>query len=189
MIYETLRNHNKITHNQLWKILQEEFIGKKDSFSNKTFEKTLKEMVGQGLVYREEEKGSSLGKVWYFPTIDFPKIESDVMRNLETKVWAYDEQLRKFVERFEEYDLYEKARRLSRFYVLVTLLSYDIRWFSEVYKNPKMKKRYKEVENMKKRLETLFDKSKTERDEIRQLVVKNFENYEQQIIEDVYEKS
>lgn len=186
MIYQTLRLHNKLTHNELWRSLQKEFQPKKDSFSNKTFEKTLKEMVDQGLVYREKDKTNKLGKIWYFPIIDFPKIEKDVMRNLETKVWVYDEQLQKFEKKFERFDLYEKARQLSRFYILVTLLEYDIRWFSEVYKNSLMKKRYDEVQDMKKRLEQLFEKSKSKKDEIRQLVVKNFESDEQTILNEIY---
>lgn len=185
LIYQTLRMRNKLTHNELWRVLQEEFKKEKDSFSNKTFEKTLKEMVDQKLIYKEKEKNSKLGKTWYFPIIDFSKIEQDVMRNLETKVRVYDDELHKFEEKFENYDLYEKARRLSRFHILVTLVSYDIQWFSEIYKNPKMKKRYKEVENMKKELKMLFEKSKTERDEIRQLVIKNFESDEQVILSEI----
>lgn len=180
--------HNKLTHNDLWRALEREFAKKKDSFSNKTFEKTLKEMVAQKLVYREKDKKSKLGKVWYFPIINFPHIESDVMNNLETKVKVYDQHLEKFEEKFQNYDLYEKARRLSRFHILINLLEFDIVWFSEIYKNPLMKKRYREVELMKKRLKKLFDKSKTDRDEIRQLVVKNFETDQGAILQELHEK-
>ena len=181
--------HNKLTHNDLWRALEREFAKKKDSFSNKTFEKTLKEMVAQKLVYREKERGSKLGKVWYFVVIDFPKIEEGVVINLETKLGYYNSQLKKFEKNFTKYDLYEKARRLGRFFILLSLADFDINWFTEVYsKNPEMKKRTKEIKNMKKRLDNLFQKSKSKNDEIRQLVVKGFENDEQLILDEIYDK-
>lgn len=189
MVYTTLRMHNKLTHNDLWREIQREFEKKKDSFSNKTFEKTLKSLVGQGLAYREKDRKSKLGKIWYFPVINFPQIESDVMNNLETKIDVYNGQLRVFEKKFNKYDMYEKARRLGRFYILNSLLEHSIEWFSEVYhNNPKMKQRKNEVANMKKRLDKLFQKSKTDRDEIRQLVVKGFESDEQEILNEIYDK-
>jgi len=181
--------HNKLTHNDLWRHIQQEFRKKKDGFSNKTFEKTLKIMLDEKLLYREKDKKSRLGKVWYHPIINFPDIESDVMNNLETKVQVYSGQLKIFEKKFNQYDLYEKARRLGRFYILNSLLEHSIKWFSEVYhNNPKMKQRKNEVANMKKRLDKMFQKSKTETDEIRQLVVKGFETDEQEILNEVHDK-
>lgn len=185
----TLRMHNKLTHNDLWRALEREFAKKKDSFSNKTFEKTLKEMVAQKLVYREKEKGSKLGKIWYFPIYDFERIKSDVLGNLETKITYYHSLLKIFEKKFDDYDLYDKARRLGRFFILILLVEHSIRWFAETYdKSSEMKKRVKEVENMKRKLNKLFQKSKTDRDEIRQLVVRGFESDEQIILDEIYDK-
>jgi len=178
---------NKLSHNDLWRAVQREFEKKKDGFSNKTFEKTLKNMVEQGLVYKEKDRESKLGKVWYFTVIDFVKIEEGVIINLETKLHYYNDQLKKFEKNFSKYDLYEKARRLGRFFILLSLADFDINWFTEVYsKNSEMKKRTKEIKNMKKRLDNLFQKSKSKNDEIRQLIVKGFESDEQAILDEIY---
>lgn len=181
--------HNKLTHNDLWRQIQEEFKRKKDTFSNKTFEKTLKILVDEKLLYREKDRKSNLGKIWYFPVIKFPDIQSDVMNNLETKIYYYKKQLNVFEKKFTKYDLYEKARRLSRFYLLISISEFSMRWFSEIYGNhPEMQKRLNEVKTMKKRLDSLFQKDKTERDEFRQLVVKGFETDEQLILDEIYDK-
>ena len=125
----------------------------------------------------------------YLPIIDFPEIESTVMTNLETKNDYYHGQLKVFEKKFNKFNLYEKARRLGQFYTLISLLEYSISWFSEIYRNnPKMKQRKKEVVKMKKLLDNLFQKSKTEQDEIRQLVVKGFESDEQEMLREVYDK-
>lgn len=70
----------------------------------------------------------------------------------------------------------------------IHFLEFDVKWFSEIYKDKSMKKRLREVESMKKRLDKLFKKSKTDRDEITQLVVKNFERDEGMILQELHEK-
>lgn len=187
LIYQTLRMNNKITYNNLWRELQREFKKKKDSFSNKTYDNMLKIMVQQGLVFRQEDKSSKLGKIWYLPVIDFPSIEDDVTNHMQTKIWYYNDQLKKFEKRFSNYDIYEKARRLGRFFILITLNEFSVKWFIETYpRNLEMKKRLKETRRMKQRLKKLFLRSKSNKDEIYQLVVKHFEADEQDVLNEIH---
>ena len=103
MIYSMIRYAGRVSHNQLWRIIQFRFTKDNDiftkgidNFSNKTFEKTLKQMVDERLVFKELDKTSNLGKVWYFIKWDLDYIKNDLTNNLITEVNMYTEWIKNY---------------------------------------------------------------------------------------------
>ena len=106
-----------MSHNALWKRVQQNFYATKHSFAQQTFENALAELVEENMVKRDPDPTSKLGKIWYSPILNFKEIEDDVTRHFKTLVMFYVIEFKNFSKRYGKLSVYNRALELSNFLI------------------------------------------------------------------------
>ena len=179
-----------MSHNALWKRVQQNFYATKDSFAQQTFENALAELVEENMVKRNPDPTSKLGKIWYSPILNFREIETDITRHFKTLVMFYVGEFKKFSKRYGKLSVYNRALELSRFFNLVFFVETMCVKYQLIFgKNKDMKSLERKISKLKSRLNSLSsNKNKFFTPEVNQLLIKNFESYSQEILNQMYKK-
>ena len=187
LIYNVLRSYDKLSHNKLWGRVQQHFMGRKDSFSNKTFENTLHDLIEDQKVKRKPDPKSKLGKVWYSAILNYDEIEVDVTRNFTTLVRHYKAEVRNFSKKFRKLSPYDKALGLSQFFNLIILAELLGIKFQKLYpKNQEIKLVRIEIKKVKLILNLLSStKNKAYTNEVNHLLIKDYQSRSQKILEEI----
>jgi len=176
-----IRYSGRVSHNELWRIIQFRFTKKDDiyskgidSFSNKTFEKTLKLMVDEGLIFKELDKTSKLKKVWYFIKWDKEYIKNEVIRNF-VNVASDKEFLKNYETKFSNLNNYDRASNYVHYNTSFLLTEASLEKLSTLYPDStKLKTELKQILKLRKRLDNLISKLNTkDKNEIYQLIIRN----------------
>ena len=185
-----IRYVGRASHNELWRIIQFRFTKEddifsqgKDSFSNKTFEKTLKLMVDEGLIFKELDKTSKLKKVWYFIKWDAAYIKNEVIDSI-----AHSEMdkslLKTYEDKFDNLDNYDRASNYVHYNTSFLLTESSLEKLLIIYpENTKLKTGLQQISKLRKRLDNLISKLNTEdKNEVCQLIIRNQYNLGGEII-------
>ena len=132
LVYDVLRPYPQLGHNELWKQVQLRFKTNK-SFSYVTFDNTLKEMVELNIVYRQEDKESKLGRVWYSVLLHSSELNAIVPRNIETFVDVINDELGSVITKFSKLNNYDKAIELSKLYQVIVLYELITQKYIEMF--------------------------------------------------------
>lgn len=188
LIYNVLRSYQKLSHNKLWKRVQQNFVSKGDSFAHDTFEKALAELVEEYKVKRDPEPNSKLGIIWYSPILDFKKIENDILTNFKTLVMHYCNELNSFSKRYKKLSSYDYAIELSRFVGLIFYAESMCHQYKLIFNNNKeLKSLEKEITKLKTELDFYSsNKNKLFTQEVNQLLIKNYESSSQKILDEIH---
>ena len=173
LVYETLRGHIQISYSDLWKFVQDKFVGS-DTFAKQTFQNTLKIMLERKLIFREKDKEHKQ-KVWYYLQLDFEKHKDNLVQSYSQRIDYHYKRLEDMEKKFSTMDIYDKAREFVSFTTILHLTDFNMRYLLEIYpKNKDVLDAIPKIKKAQSKLKKIFSNiEKQDKNEFDQLVLRN----------------